>query len=282
MESGKNHQKVEKNVHGPKVLGPKNSSKWLTWPWPCPLQGNSSKPWYHGASIYIYICMGIHQNNVELHVYIYIYVCMVYMQIDRPWQLCGSEEVRPFQIAGYINSPQKLDCEILGAYDSRPEMADDCYNIAVTAYLSHTSQTHTCEDADGDHGAGSGCWMMVPKLIYMCICICMYIYIIYILYILSCYCHCSCYCHHVAHYLFLSTSLVIIRYKWWLQRAPGGVLVLRTPATCFLFRSGSPFRLHFVFQGVSTRRVQRQTRGHNFFASLLMDHDAHCMFWQAL
>ena len=183
MESGKNHQKVEKNVHGPKVLGPKNSSKWLTWPWPCPLQGNSSKPWYHGASIYIYICMGIHQNNVELHVYIYIYVCMVYMQIDRPWQLCGSEEVRPFQIAGYINSPQKLDCEILGAYDSRPEMADDCYNIAVTAYLSHTIQTHTCEDADGDHGAGSGCWMMVPKLIYMCICICMYIYILYIYYI---------------------------------------------------------------------------------------------------
>lgn len=93
--------------------------------------------------------------------------------------------MRPFQIAGYINSPQKLDCEILGAYDSRPEMADDCYNIAVTAYLSHTIQTHTCEDADGDHGAGSGCWMMVPKLIYIyvymyIICIRMYIYILYI------------------------------------------------------------------------------------------------------
>ena len=196
-------------------------------------------PWcfYIYIYIYIYICMGIHQNNVELHVYIYIYiyiyVCMVYMQIDRPWQLCGSEEVRPFQIAGYINSPQKLDCEILGAYDSRPEMADDCYNIAVTAYLSHTIQTHTCEDADGDHGAGSGCWMMVPKLIYMCICICMYIYIYYI-YIIYPFLLLSLFLlhyHHVAHYLFLSTSLVIIRYKWWLQRAPGGVLVFRTPAT---------------------------------------------------
>ena len=153
------------------------------------------------------------------------------MQNDRPWQLCGSEEVRPFQIAGYINSPQKLDGEILGAYDSRPEMADDCCNIFLLLHICRTRFKHMwgcwwwswCWIRMLDDGAKANIYVYMYMYVYI-----LYIYIIYPFLLLSLF---LLHYHHVAHYLFLSTSLVIIRYKWWLQRAPGGVLVLRTPAT---------------------------------------------------